>query len=145
LRWLYKLTQKMDINKLKNRFSAFVNNASTLLKDKNKTHQHLNDVIAKATANQHLLKDVWQKLQLLAHLAIDYTNGTYTKVSPKTVAIVIGGLLYFLSPIDLIPDFILGLGFMDDIFIIGYVYNKVAKELEKYQQWKDNQQVIIKI
>ena len=78
-------------------------------------------------------------------MAQDYANGNYKDVSNASIAAIIGSLLYFISPIDVIPDFILGLGFLDDAFIIGYVFNKVAKELTKYQDWKNNQKEIIHI
>lgn len=46
----------------------------------------------------------------------------YAMLDPKTPAkprlIIIGALAYFVSPVDLVPDFILGLGFLDDASIL---------------------------
>ncbi len=74
-----------------------------------------------------------------------YANGNYKDISNTSIVAVIGSLLYFISPLDVVPDFILGLGFLDDAFIIGYVFNKITKELDQYQKWKDNQKAIIHI
>ena len=55
------------------------------------------------------------------------------------------GLLYFVSPLDFVPDFIFGLGFIDDVYILTLVYKQVAKDLEKYRLWKERTKQIIHI
>jgi uncharacterized membrane protein YkvA (DUF1232 family) len=46
-------------------------------------------------------------------------------------------LAYIISPIDLIPDYILGFGQIDDVFILGLALNFLEKDLTKYREWKD--------
>ena len=135
----------MKESRLKSSFRKFTKTAQQLITDKNKTLSKVQEGIAKASKNKDKLTAVWDKMQLLFSLAQDYANGNYKDVSNASIAAIIGSLLYFISPIDVIPDFILGLGFLDDAFIIGYVFNKVAKELTKYQDWKNNQKEIIHI
>ena len=135
----------MEESKLKRSFKKFTKTAQQLLTDKNKTLLKVKDGITKASKNKDKLTAIWDKMQLLFALAKDYANGSYNDVSNASIVAIIGSLLYFISPIDVIPDFILGLGFLDDAFIIGYVFNKVAKELDKYQNWKANQKDIISI
>lgn len=135
----------MEESKLKSSFKKFTKTAQQLLTDKNKTLLKVKDGITKASKNKDKLTAIWDKMQLLFALAKDYANGSYNDVSNASIVAIIGSLLYFISPIDVIPDFILGLGFLDDAFIIGYVFNKVAKELDKYQNWKANQKDIISI
>ena len=53
--------------------------------------------------------------------------------SSKTM--VIAGLLYFISPVDLLPDFIPILGYVDDAFVISLVMNAIGSEIERYQQF----------
>ncbi len=48
-------------------------------------------------------------------------------------AILIAGLLYFVSPIDIIPDFIPLLGYIDDAFVISAALNAVTSEIERYK------------
>ena len=45
------------------------------------------------------------------------------------IALVIGGLLYVLSPIDLIPDFIPLLGVMDDVVLVPLAIRFLLKRL----------------
>ena len=135
----------MKESKLKKSFKRFTTAAQQLLTDKSKTLTKVEEGIDKASKNKAKLTAVWDKLQLLFALAKDYANGSYKDISNTSIVAIIGSLLYFISPIDVIPDFILGLGFLDDAFIIGYVFNKVAKELDKYQEWRDKQKGIISI
>lgn len=135
----------MDKRKLKKIFDAFASKAQSLVIDKDLTLDKIKQGFTKATANEGALSSVWHKLQLLFGLAKDYYNGSYINVDRKTIVTIIASLLYFISPIDLIPDFLLGIGLIDDVFIIGYVYNKVAKELVKYEDWKGKQKKMIHI
>ena len=135
----------MNFDQLKSSFDAFTQKASTLINDKGKTTSKIQEAIKKATANKASLNNVWDQIQLFFALAKDYVNGTYTDIPKTSIIAIMAGLLYFISPLDIIPDFIVGLGFLDDAFILGMVYKKVAKELERYQDWKDQQKKIIHI
>lgn len=53
--------------------------------------------------------------------------------SSKTL--VIAGLLYFISPVDLLPDVIPVLGYIDDAFVISLVMNALTSEIERYQDF----------
>jgi len=135
----------MNLNKLKSILNSFTKTAQQLIKDKSKTLEKVQEGLKKAAANKGALSNIWDQLQLLFDLAKDYAKGNYTAISKGSIVAVIAGLLYFISPLDLIPDFIIGLGFVDDAFILSLVYKQLAKDLEKYQKWKDSQKTIIHI
>jgi len=126
----------MNQQDVKSSFKKFTKIAEQLSNDKSKVLKRVQDGLKKAAENEGSLGNVWEKLQLLFSLAKDYSNGSYNNVSRSAIVAIIGSLLYFISPIDVIPDFIFGLGFIDDAFILGYVFKKVTKEIEKYQAWK---------
>ncbi|WP_288603207.1 YkvA family protein [uncultured Treponema sp.] len=67
------------------------------------------------------LAKVWDKVQELwaAFKSPD------TPLSTKSI--IIGSLIYMVTPIDIIPDIIPGLGLLDDAFIIGLVFTQVMK------------------
>ena len=81
---------------------------------------------------------IFQNLRLLIPLVKDYLKGTYRDVSVKSIVIFIVALAYIISPIDLIPDYILGLGQIDDAAILGLSLYFLEKSLMKYKEWKDN-------
>ena len=118
------------------RYAVFNKIAATLIKDKGKTLNKIQEGFAKAEGNKSALGNVWEQLQLLFSLAKDYTSGAYTAIPKTTMISVLAALLYFISPLDLVPDFLVGLGFLDDAVILGFVFKKVSQELEKYQAWK---------
>ena len=53
----------------------------------------------------------------------------------SSVILLIAAVIYFLMPIDAIPDVIPVVGFMDDIAVIGFVIASVRGEIEKFRQW----------
>ena len=81
-----------------------------------------------------------QSLTLLFPLVRDYLKGTYRDVSAKSIAIFIIALVYLISPIDLIPDWILGLGQIDDAAILGLALYYMEKDLVKYRQWRERRE-----
>lgn len=118
------------------RYAVFNKIAATLIKDKGKTLNKIQEGFAKAEVNKSALGNVWEQLQLLFSLAKDYPSGAYTAIPKTTMISVLAALLYFISPLDLVPDFLVGLGFLDDAVILGFVFKKVSQELKKYQDWK---------
>ena len=64
-------------------------------------------------------------------------TGKYKKVPAGTVAAIIGTLLYVLSPVDLLPDFLPG-GFVDDAGIIGLCLTFTKYDVEQYKKFKEN-------
>src|SRR5262245_19558436 len=69
-----------------------------------------------------------QDLQTLLRLLRAYGEGSYRDVSGKNLALAGLGLLYLVSPLDVLPDFLPG-GFADDAAVIGFVLRKVRNEL----------------
>ena len=76
--------------------------------------------------------------QLLFNLLRDYANGNYREVPFNVVAAIGGALLYVLLPLDLIPDFIPIVGYLDDAAVIAFCLNLIEKDLISYKVWKRN-------
>jgi uncharacterized membrane protein YkvA (DUF1232 family) len=45
-------------------------------------------------------------------------------------------LLYVINPVDVLPDVILGVGYLDDATVIAFCLRLIETELEKYKTWK---------
>jgi len=53
-----------------------------------------------------------------------------------TLGIIGGGLLYFIIPMDLIPDIIPFIGLLDDVAVLTTIINSLQGELIEYRTWK---------
>ncbi|MFC3560677.1 YkvA family protein [Pedobacter jamesrossensis] len=124
-------------------FKKSESKATVILKDKKKANDTIKEALGKAVTNKGDLEGIWAKMVLLFAVAKDYVNGDYNEIPKRSIIAILGGLIYFLSPIDVVPDFVPVLGFIDDVFILNLVYKQVVKDLEKYKIWKNNQIKII--
>lgn len=69
-------------------------------------------------------------------LVKSYINKEYTKIPVNSIIAIISALIYFLTPIDLIPDIVLGLGFLDDATVISTCLKMVKNDIDEYKEWK---------
>jgi uncharacterized membrane protein YkvA (DUF1232 family) len=77
-----------------------------------------------------------EKLSIFSRIASAYASGKYRDISWKSMLIVLGAIIYFLNPIDLIPDLIPVLGLTDDFSVLLWVYNTVGGEIDKFLAWE---------
>jgi uncharacterized membrane protein YkvA (DUF1232 family) len=111
-------------------------NATGYLNNPKKTEGLLKKAIHKARNNKGTLGDAWEKLQLFFDLVQAYSKGEYRNVAPTTILSIIGAILYFVSPIDVIPDFLVGLGILDDAAVISFTLKKLSTEITEFKKWK---------
>lgn len=69
-----------------------------------------------------------------------FRNGTYTDIPWLTVLTVVGALIYFITPIDLLPDFIPVTGYVDDFSLILTVYNRFKGDIIAFQAWENSRE-----
>jgi uncharacterized membrane protein YkvA (DUF1232 family) len=74
--------------------------------------------------------------KLLLAAVKDYWHGKYRRIPYWTIAAIVAALLYVLNPLDLIPDFIPGLGQVDDAAVVAACLLLVRQDLHKYRRWK---------
>lgn len=77
-----------------------------------------------------------EQLALLLRMLKAWLSGDYRQISPSTLLAAVGAVLYFVLPLDLIPDLILGVGFIDDIAVIAWVVNQIRDELNQFRDWE---------
>jgi len=78
-------------------------------------------------------KSWYEDFKLLYNMITDsgYKISGYTKV------VITGALAYVIFPVDIIPDFIPVIGWLDDIFVINMTINSIKDEVENYKRYKD--------
>ncbi|MFC3417765.1 YkvA family protein [Algoriphagus hitonicola] len=65
--------------------------------------------------------------------------GGQHKLSSTTLGMIVLALVYFLSPVDIIPDFLGFFGFADDLSVVLAVYAKVKDEIDQFLDWERTQ------
>jgi uncharacterized membrane protein YkvA (DUF1232 family) len=83
-----------------------------------------------------LAHEAWETLQSLFRLIKLSAAGEYTGVPDTTVVAAVAVLIYFLSPIDLIPDFIPVVGLLDDMALVAWFSTSIKHELDKFHEWE---------
>jgi uncharacterized membrane protein YkvA (DUF1232 family) len=72
----------------------------------------------------------------LVRLLRAWKNGSYRGLSVRTLASVAAALLYVLSPVDLVPDFIPGIGLIDDMAVLALLLHALAQDLTAFRAWE---------
>lgn len=83
------------------------------------------------------MKDGYQDFLTLLRLLKAWGVGDYREVPWKTLWLSILSVIYFVSVIDFIPDFILGVGFVDDFALITWVLGSIKEDLEKFKEYEN--------
>ncbi|MGV3158400.1 YkvA family protein [Streptococcus pluranimalium] len=75
-------------------------------------------------------------IPILISMVRSYWKKDYTRVPRRTMLAIVSALIYFLSPIDVIPDWIPVLGQLDDALVVATCWKLVNKDVEDYRQWQ---------
>lgn len=78
----------------------------------------------------------WRQLGAVLRLLRAYWKGAYRDVSRTTLITLLGAVIYFVMPIDAIPDWIVGVGFLDDAYVLGIAVKAVKNELDAFLEWE---------
>jgi len=92
-------------------------------------------VKAKGSPNSKI-RELGDRIKLLGRLVRAYANGSYREIGVGNVVLIVAAILYFVTPIDLIPDALPGAGLMDDAAVLGFVLAKLEVELDRFSDWE---------
>ncbi|WP_078381293.1 YkvA family protein [Sutcliffiella halmapala] len=81
--------------------------------------------------------EAWTEIRILVNLASDWKKREYKDLSRFSIFLIFLTILYFFFPFDIIPDFLLGIGYLDDAVVVSFLYFLLGKEIEKYKAWKE--------
>jgi uncharacterized membrane protein YkvA (DUF1232 family) len=82
------------------------------------------------------LSSVKDTLLLIKDYLFDVTTGRYKGYDVKKLVVIIGAVIYVVTPFDFLPDFIPP-GLIDDLSIVAWALKEVSAELEKYKLSKE--------
>jgi uncharacterized membrane protein YkvA (DUF1232 family) len=80
--------------------------------------------------------DTWGYLMAMIRLLRDYHRAEYRDISEANLQIIIAAILYFVSPFDVIPDWVPVLGHIDDAFVVSLALKSVRMDLDTFMAWE---------
>lgn len=94
---------------------------------------------ARAERFREQLGPALDEVRALSRLVRAWASGAYRQVPAGTLTMALLALAYFLMPMDAVPDFIVGLGFLDDVAVIGQVVRALREDLSAFRDWEARQ------
>lgn len=97
------------------------------------------EAINKKFSGENTLAKYAELGKIMLLMLKDVKNRVYKEIPWFTIATAALALLYVLNPLDIIPDFIPGIGYIDDVSILGISIGWIQTDLHKYLDWKINE------
>jgi len=110
--------------------------AERIASDRERTSGLLEATRAKSEKHAGVLRAVWEDFWTLWRFVRAWREREYRNVPWKSLIMAIAGLLYFLDPIDIIPDFIPVVGYLDDGVVLTFVAKAIHSDLERFREWE---------
>ena len=85
------------------------------------------------------LAGVFDSISSSFRLLKAYAGGEYRQISLESMVLIVTSIIYFVMPIDVVPDFILALGFVDDAALLAWTFRTVAGDIEEFIEWEKDQ------
>lgn len=89
------------------------------------------------------LGEAYHKVLLLVRLVKAFAKGQYKAIPWKSIVSIIATLIYILSPIDVLPDFLPVVGFTDDVALVFWLFNSINDDIEAFEQWEKSQNSVV--
>ncbi len=118
--------------------------AEEYLHDPEKSRGLVEDAVRKVYDREpgsSISRDFWSQLKAFNRMLKAYINKEYTIVPWASISMVAGALIYFVSPIDLILDWLPVAGLVDDAAVMVFVIRQIRNDLEKFQHWEGTRNI----
>ena len=126
----------MENNKaIQEQLDTHTKEAAELLKDKDKTEKKKKKIEEKLKTIKGIGPFLGE-IPVLISLLRAYIRKEYTQFPFISAVALMGALLYFVNPFDVVPDAIIGAGLVDDAVAISIIIKMMETDLAVYKEWK---------
>ena len=129
------MKMKLNQQRIDNVTAVLFEKAGVVINNKNEMGIYIDKAEINLPISLKSVGALGKELILIVMLIRDYIKGDYRDASVKSILMVATVILYFASPIDIIPDFLISAGILDDVYILKIVLDQVGGELDKYKLW----------
>lgn len=120
-------------------FQKIVKDAASIAGKKNKLFRLISSAALKLRENSEKNGgglNLQKNAALLLRMLIAFYKGDYRSISKATIFKIVIALVYLVSVIDFIPDFIFGIGLLDDAAVIVWIMDAIHEELLRFEKWE---------
>ncbi|WP_209330967.1 YkvA family protein [Lunatimonas salinarum] len=78
------------------------------------------------------------QLEIFVRMLTAHIKGEYKSLSGRSLGLLVLALFYFALPLDMVPDFIPFVGYVDDLSVLLGIYNSLKADIERFQLWEQN-------
>ena len=120
--------------------ALFGKQVDAIVRQEKKIVELVQNVLAKLSkvGDNPKVKKFIQPIQIFVRMIRAHVMGEH-KIARTTLGLIVLALVYFLSPIDFIPDILGVFGFADDLSVVLAVYVKIKDEVEQFLEWERTQ------
>lgn len=84
-------------------------------------------------------------ISVMASLLRSFLKKEYTDIPIGSIIAITSALIYFVSPIDIIPDSIPIIGYSDDVAVVAVCWKLVESDVEEYVKWRQANGMILNV
>lgn len=130
---------KSVVQKAVRLLKSLMREAKGYLKDSEKLTHLLREAISRAKVGRKNLSNVGEGFNLLVRLVKAWESGKYRRIPQKSLVAIVAAILYLVNPLDVIPDFLPGIGYLDDAAVLTWVLKMIADDLEEFRKWESGE------
>jgi uncharacterized membrane protein YkvA (DUF1232 family) len=132
-----KVLQSLFFKKAQQKAFAYLQNPGKLLLLLQQVTSQINNLAGKGSS-----PGLTDNLRTLMRMVNAYRLGTYRTVPWQTVGMIIAILVYFVLPLDFVPDVLPVLGFTDDFALVFWALRSFSSDIEAFRAWEAQAGVI---
>jgi uncharacterized membrane protein YkvA (DUF1232 family) len=109
--------------------------AGSYLRHNEKLLWLLEQATRKSAQHYEFLLAPWESLQIFFRLVRAHVAGNFSAPA-GSLSMVVAAIVYFVSPVDLIPDSIPVFGLVDDTSVLALVARSNLTLISKFRKWE---------
>ena len=80
--------------------------------------------------------DLWPYFQAMLRLIRAYSEGQYPEIPESTLVVIVAAIIYVVNPLDVIPDALPSLGYLDDATVLALALRRSREALDDFMAWE---------
>src|SRR5437588_6930576 len=123
--------------RLEAEFAQAVKSAKSYVGNPQRLHSLFQEASKRAASMpREPFQETWPYFQAMLRLIRAYSQGDYRDVHESTLVVIIASIIYVVNPLDVIPDALPALGFLDDATVLALAVRRARQTLDDFMSWE---------